>query len=197
MAPVKAKKAAATSNNSGKRSRTSKKKAGIENGARRSPRVEQGTCEERGSGAPVTNINTNDGRDAAQIVQDMSELEREMADIRGEFTTILSEVIELTCRYTAALEKEQMQNAELQRQIEEMMTSENSAGRNMDSKPIPRPRGTAGTDFSIQEAMGLAGSAKKYETYKAIQVCQHRIEHLSCAIEGSPRSYSVIFEIWQ
>jgi hypothetical protein len=38
------------------------------------------------------------------------------------------------------------------------------------AKAIPRPRGTAGTNFSIQESMGLSGSAKKYETYKAIQV---------------------------
>jgi hypothetical protein len=38
------------------------------------------------------------------------------------------------------------------------------------AKAIPRPRGTAGTNFSIQESMGLSGSTKKYETYKAIQV---------------------------
>jgi hypothetical protein len=38
------------------------------------------------------------------------------------------------------------------------------------AKTIPRPRGTAGTHFSIQESMGLSGTAKKYETYKAIQV---------------------------
>jgi hypothetical protein len=36
---------------------------------------------------------------------------------------------------------------------------------------IPRPAGTAGTNFSIQVAMGLAGSTKKYDKYKAIQVC--------------------------
>ena len=35
---------------------------------------------------------------------------------------------------------------------------------------ILRPSGTAGTDFSIQESMGLAGSKQKYETYKALQV---------------------------
>ena len=38
------------------------------------------------------------------------------------------------------------------------------------ARTIPRPRGTAGTTFSIQESMGLSGTAKKYETYKAIQV---------------------------
>ena len=63
------------------------------------------------------------------------------------------------------MEKERKQNAELQRQIgaKEPNSDQNTA-------PIPRPSGTAGTDFSIQEAMGLAGSVKKYETYKAIQV---------------------------
>jgi hypothetical protein len=67
------------------------------------------------------------------------------------------------------LEKERMQNAELQRQIDSMV---NGGGQNSTPEmgPIPRPNGTAGTNFSIQEGMGLVGSTKKYETYKAIQV---------------------------
>jgi hypothetical protein len=40
-----------------------------------------------------------------------------------------------------------------------------------DREMIPRPAGTAGTNFSIQVAMGLSGSTKKYDKYKAIQVC--------------------------
>lgn len=36
---------------------------------------------------------------------------------------------------------------------------------------IPRPAGTAGTNFSIQVEMGLSGTTKKYDKYKAIQVC--------------------------
>ena len=61
---------------------------------------------------------------------------------------------------------------ELQRQIQEMAASQgNSTGTSDTSvKPVPRPKGSSGTDFSIQEVMGLAGSVKKYETYKAIQV---------------------------
>jgi hypothetical protein len=35
---------------------------------------------------------------------------------------------------------------------------------------IPKPPGTAGNDYSIQIEMGLAGSVKKSEKYKAIQV---------------------------
>ena len=36
---------------------------------------------------------------------------------------------------------------------------------------IPKPPGTAGKGYSVQIEMGLAGSAKKTEKYKAIQVC--------------------------
>jgi hypothetical protein len=70
----------------------------------------------------------------------------------------------------AALEKEQTQNVELQRRIEGMAENPSGSSQSAGSKPIPRPSGTAGTHFSIQEAMGLAGSTKKYETYKALQV---------------------------
>jgi hypothetical protein len=60
-------------------------------------------------------------------------------------------------------------NAKLRQRIEDMSSATvNSvlAGR----KQIPWPRGTAGSNFSIQEVMGLAGSSKKYETYKGLQV---------------------------
>jgi hypothetical protein len=43
-------------------------------------------------------------------------------------------------------------------------------GGNNNQRMVPRPKGTAGTDFSIQEAMGLAGSPKEYDIYKGIQV---------------------------
>jgi UDP-N-acetylglucosamine:LPS N-acetylglucosamine transferase len=36
---------------------------------------------------------------------------------------------------------------------------------------IPKPPGTAGKDYSVQIEMGLAGTVKKSEKYKAIQVC--------------------------
>lgn len=38
------------------------------------------------------------------------------------------------------------------------------------SEKVTRPKGTAGNHWGIQVAMGLDGSAKKYEIYKAIQV---------------------------
>ncbi|KIM89670.1 hypothetical protein PILCRDRAFT_1993 [Piloderma croceum F 1598] len=37
------------------------------------------------------------------------------------------------------------------------------------SNMIPRPAGTASTNFSIQVEMGLSGTTKKYDKYKAIQ----------------------------
>jgi hypothetical protein len=79
-----------------------------------------------------------------------------------------------SCGYNlvAALAKERIHNAQLQRRIEEMIAGHQGSGGSQDavSKPILRPSGTAGTDFSIQEAMGLAGSKQKYETYKGLQV---------------------------
>ena len=43
-------------------------------------------------------------------------------------------------------------------------------GQDAGNKTVPRPCGTAGIQFSIQQAMGLAGSKQKYETYKGLQV---------------------------
>jgi len=70
----------------------------------------------------------------------------------------------------AALENERTHNAELRKQIEDLASISNNGPENGGGKLIPRPRGTAGTNFSIQEAMGLAGSTQKYETYKGLQV---------------------------
>ena len=69
--------------------------------------------------------------------------------------------------FAAELEKERLQNAELRKRIEELP---GNGGQDTSTKLIPRPKGTAGTNFSIQQAMGLMGSTKKYETYKGIQV---------------------------
>jgi hypothetical protein len=69
----------------------------------------------------------------------------------------------------AALEAERAKNAELQKRMEDLADKPRGS-QNAGVKTIPRPHGTAGTNFSIQEAMGLSGSTKNYETYKAIQV---------------------------
>lgn len=76
----------------------------------------------------------------------------------------------LTIQFAAELEEQRLQNAELRKRLEDVMQSNGGLGQEAGTKSIPRPKGTAGTNFSIQEAMGLSGSTKKYETYKAIQV---------------------------
>ena len=43
-------------------------------------------------------------------------------------------------------------------------------GDNTNVRPIPRPKGSAGNDWSIQQEMGLGGSRKKTEIYKGLQV---------------------------
>ena len=82
--------------------------------------------------------------------------------------------------YIEALENERTQNAKLRKHIEDLESTPNDVNGlgNAHGKLIPRPRGTSGTDFSIQEAMGLAGSKQKYETYKGLQVsrCCNTVE---------------------
>lgn len=70
----------------------------------------------------------------------------------------------------AALEKEKASNAQLQEQLDKAVELQREGNNEKDCALVPRPKGTAGTDFSIQIAMGLSGSTKKYDKYKAIQV---------------------------
>ena len=102
-----------------------------------------------------------------------ADLAREITAMRGQFLIIDGidcklYTIDISFALTAELEKERLQNAELRKRIEDMPghVEQDVAS----TKPMPRPKGTAGTNFSIQEAMGLTGSVKKYETYKGIQV---------------------------
>jgi hypothetical protein len=67
-----------------------------------------------------------------------------------------------------ALNKAQAENASI---CERWDKESNTGGNDKTQKKIPRPKGTAGTDFSIQEEMGLSGSTKGYDIYKGIQVC--------------------------
>ena len=60
---------------------------------------------------------------------------------------------------------------ELHDQLEAASTEDNHQRGDCNTpEMIPRPSGTAGTDFSIQVAMGLEGAGRRYEKYKAIQV---------------------------
>jgi len=66
-----------------------------------------------------------------------------------------------------ALNKAQAENARI---CERLNKESNTGGSDKTQERIPRPKGTAGTDFSIQEEMGLSGSTKGYDIYKGIQV---------------------------
>jgi hypothetical protein len=83
------------------------------------------------------------------------------------------EVTHTKCYWKDALEREKANNASLRDQLEE---ANNHGGARDNIEPtdhemIPRPAGMAGTNFSIQVVMGLSGRTKKYDKYKAIQVC--------------------------
>jgi hypothetical protein len=73
--------------------------------------------------------------------------------------------------HIAALEKAEADNAKLQEQLNRATEGGSGSGTNEEDSPmIPRPAGTAGSKWSIQVEMGLGGTGKKYDLYKAIQV---------------------------
>jgi hypothetical protein len=68
----------------------------------------------------------------------------------------------------AEIEKQKAENAALQEKINEASTPAND---DPETTKIPKPKGTAGTDYNIQIEMGLSGSKKKNDKYKGILVC--------------------------
>jgi hypothetical protein len=71
--------------------------------------------------------------------------------------------------YQDELEREKAHSASLRNRLEDANEFQGASNPNV-REMIPRPKGTAGTHFSIQVEMGLSGSTKKYDKYKAIQV---------------------------
>ena len=65
-----------------------------------------------------------------------------------------------------ALRAKQETVARLQEQLKQLDENEQEVTGDM----VPCPKGTAGADWSIQEAMGLAGSEKKHGIYRALVV---------------------------
>jgi len=78
------------------------------------------------------------------------------------------------------LKNEKAHNTEFQEKLDEGGELQ-SAGSN-ERDVILRPKGTARTNFSIQEEMGLAGSKKKYDRYKAIQVHNHMVSIINYSL---------------
>lgn len=71
-----------------------------------------------------------------------------------------------------ALEKAQAESLNFRDQLNAALRTPGSAAN---PKMVLRPKGTAGTHFSIQEEMGLSGGGKEYDIYKGIQVCRQNI----------------------
>lgn len=75
----------------------------------------------------------------------------------------------------AALAKACEANAALQKKLDDgNRTGGDGSAAAAQPEPavIPRPKGTAGKDFTIQIAMGLSGVGKKDDNYKCIQVSE-------------------------
>ncbi|KAG6848512.1 hypothetical protein H0H93_016417, partial [Arthromyces matolae] len=85
------------------------------------------------------------------------------ADLRDQLAAVEGE-----------LEEERKRTEDLERQVQEQLRladeriAEERAER-LENGSILRPKGTAGQHWSIQEAMGLGGSARKHESYHMIQ----------------------------
>ncbi|KAJ8077805.1 hypothetical protein PM082_002239 [Marasmius tenuissimus] len=103
----------------------------------------------------------------------------------------------------AAVKKLQEDRDALKAKFDTLETSQRSSSSQQGSDEvlvIPRPSGVAGKHFSIQIAMGLAGSKQKDMTYRGLQRCVH--DHMGFARIGyelawrdiSPKTKADLFE---
>lgn len=69
-----------------------------------------------------------------------------------------------------ALAKEREENARLRKQLEQARTDRESAIVTDTPEMIPRPRGTAGNDYSTEVEMQLGDTADNHDAFKGIQV---------------------------
>ena len=89
--------------------------------------------------------------------------------------------------YIAKYEKEKAEKAALQEKLEGIEEQDGHGGKHGPVNSIPKPKGTAGKDYSIQIEMGLSGSKKKHKKYMAIQVScttshEVRFDILVCSV---------------
>jgi hypothetical protein len=73
------------------------------------------------------------------------------------------------CGMSAELKKSKAANAALQEPLN--YVSNLRQGDDREQNLILKPKGTAGTQDSMQVEMGLSGSKKKNDQYKGVQVC--------------------------
>ncbi|KAG6808297.1 hypothetical protein H0H92_004616 [Tricholoma furcatifolium] len=100
----------------------------------------------------------------------------------------------------AALAAAKAENAKLIEE-KEAEAARDKATKNKPVKMVPRPQGTAGHHFSIQEEMGLGDTVKKAETYKALVRYIRRLTDQSPInwenswTKISPRDKANLFEV--
>ncbi|KAG6848684.1 hypothetical protein H0H93_014905 [Arthromyces matolae] len=104
------------------------------------------------SGGPTNNSPSarNPSSDVLQDTGNVQDLAAQLADLQ------------------AKLAESQAANTKLQEELNATPAKTSIDKRSATIKMIPRPTGTAGHQFSIQEEMGLVGSAKKMGEYKAL-----------------------------
>lgn len=105
--------------------------------------------------------------DKHQGNEEMTEMKKKLLEMQSMFSTPMEKYKLTTVEDT--LDKVQAENANMQ---EQLSNRTNMGSSNEAEWMIPRPKGTAGTDFGIQDAMGLSENKKGYEIYKGIQVRQ-------------------------
>ncbi|KAJ7812536.1 hypothetical protein B0H13DRAFT_2684870 [Mycena leptocephala] len=91
-----------------------------------------------------------------QQVKDSSKLAPDVTDNDGE-------------EVSDALAKEREENARLRKQLEQARTDRESAIVTDTPEMIPRPRGTAGNDYSTEVEMQLGDTADNHDAFKGIQ----------------------------
>lgn len=118
---------------------------------------------------PLTDTSkANQTRNVRDIVN--ASLQDQLAKALGKQSCNLT--YEAKQRVVADLERQKEEADELRKQLVTNTPNEgNSSTAKKTQKIVPRPKGTAGTQWNIQIEMGLGGKGeKKYDRYKAIQV---------------------------
>lgn len=78
--------------------------------------------------------------------------------------------VHLSCQTPATITQIQAEKQALQSELDAARVTGATPEVNSVRQQVPRPKGSAGMDWSIEVAMGLDGSQEKHETYKALQV---------------------------
>jgi hypothetical protein len=119
----------------------------------------------------VLSATNSDGTSgAADAIPDGNEILQKYNEMKGYPYMHHKTRILLTLHCPAKYEEEKAARTALEEQLENTGVQGGAKGDKDLVNSIPKPPGTAGKDYSIQIEMGLAGTVKKSEKYKAIQV---------------------------